>query len=96
MFKIISKTLLAPNIWEMVVENPRLAQKAKAGQFLIVMPDENGEPGTPAMMDDCPRMQGEGFFLRNAGQVRFEGVRVVGVKGDLMNIDGSVRMENQA
>ncbi len=63
---------------------------------VLVEMDENGESGLPAMMDDCPRMQGEGFYLRNAGQVRFEGVRVVGVKGDLMNIDRSVRMENQA
>ena len=57
MFKIISKTLLAPNIWEMVVENPRLAQKAKAGQFLIVMPEENGER-IPLTIADFDREKG--------------------------------------
>ncbi len=43
MFPILSNKELVPNIYEMIVENQRLAKKAKAGQFLIVMADENGE-----------------------------------------------------
>ena len=41
--KIISKCELAPNIYEMVVENPRMAAKTLAGHFVIVMSDETGE-----------------------------------------------------
>ena len=43
MIPIISNRELAPNIYEMVVENKMLARKAQPGQFLIVMPDDHGE-----------------------------------------------------
>lgn len=57
MFTIISKALLAPNIWEMVVENPHLAKKAQPGQFVIVMPEENGER-IPLTIADFDREKG--------------------------------------
>ncbi|MHB1033142.1 MAG: sulfide/dihydroorotate dehydrogenase-like FAD/NAD-binding protein [Pirellulales bacterium] len=40
---ILTKTELVPGIHEMVVEAPRVAAKAEAGQFVIVMADESGE-----------------------------------------------------
>ncbi len=43
MVPIISNRELAPNIYEMVVDNKQLARRARAGQFLIVMPDDHGE-----------------------------------------------------
>lgn len=43
MFKIISHTLLGGTTAEMVVEAPFVARKAKAGQFLIIRIDEEGE-----------------------------------------------------
>lgn len=43
MFKIISHTLLGGTTAEMVVEAPLVARKAKAGQFLIIRIDEEGE-----------------------------------------------------
>ena len=43
MIPIISNREVAPNIYEMVVENKVLARRAHAGQFLIVMADEQGE-----------------------------------------------------
>ncbi len=43
MFKIISKRELAPNITEMRVYAPRVAESAKPGQFVIVRVDEIGE-----------------------------------------------------
>jgi len=43
MFRIVEKRELVQNIHEMVVEAPRLAAKARAGQFVIVMCDERGE-----------------------------------------------------
>src|SRR5512136_2966267 len=43
MAKILRKRELAPRIFEMVLEAPRLARKAQPGHFLIVMADERGE-----------------------------------------------------
>ena len=39
MFKILSKELLAPNIYRMDIEAPRVAQSAKPGQFIILRLD---------------------------------------------------------
>ena len=43
MYKIISKKILNPTVTEMVVEAPLVAAKAKAGQFIILRVDEEGE-----------------------------------------------------
>ena len=45
MYKIIKKRFLneAKNTIEMVVEAPLVAKKAKAGQFIILRVDEDGE-----------------------------------------------------
>lgn len=43
MYKIISRRDLAPNITEMRVLAPRVAESAKPGQFVIVRVDEHGE-----------------------------------------------------
>lgn len=43
MFKIIKKELLAPNIYLMNVEAPRVARSAKPGQFVIFKLGETGE-----------------------------------------------------
>ncbi|MDR1382612.1 MAG: sulfide/dihydroorotate dehydrogenase-like FAD/NAD-binding protein [Planctomycetaceae bacterium] len=43
MFPILKKTELVPNIFEMVVHHPRLAEKADPGHFVIVMVSESGE-----------------------------------------------------
>jgi ferredoxin--NADP+ reductase len=43
MTRILRKIELVPNIFEMVVEAPRLAKKGRPGQFVIVMGDEHGE-----------------------------------------------------
>jgi ferredoxin--NADP+ reductase len=43
MFPILKNIEIAPNIFEMVVEHPRLAQKAQPGHFVIVMPEEQSE-----------------------------------------------------
>lgn len=43
MYKIVEKRLLAPNIYLMDVEAPRVAKSAKPGQFLIVKMHEKGE-----------------------------------------------------
>lgn len=43
MIPILNIQELAPSIFEMTVENRRLAQKARPGEFVIVMIDEKGE-----------------------------------------------------
>jgi ferredoxin--NADP+ reductase len=57
MSKILHKALLAPKIYEMIVEAPRVARKAQAGQFVVVMADENGER-IPLTIADFDRQQG--------------------------------------
>ena len=54
---ICSKSLLAPKIYELVVEAPRVARKAQPGQFLIVMSDEMGER-IPLTIADFDRQAG--------------------------------------
>jgi ferredoxin--NADP+ reductase len=41
--KVIERTELVPNVHKMVIEAPLLAKKARPGQFLIIMADEEGE-----------------------------------------------------
>lgn len=43
MFEILTKRVLAPNITEMRVHAPRVAESACPGQFVIVRTDEKGE-----------------------------------------------------
>lgn len=43
MVKIIEKESLNPTVTKMVVEHEKISKKAKAGQFIILRVDENGE-----------------------------------------------------
>lgn len=43
MYKIVQKKELAPKIKQIEIEAPRLAAKAKPGQFVIIRVDEEGE-----------------------------------------------------
>ena len=43
MYKIVDKRLLAPNIYLMDVEAPRVAKSARPGQFIIIKMHEKGE-----------------------------------------------------
>jgi len=57
MNKILRKTELAPKIYEMVVEAPRIAKKAQPGHFVIVMAEETGER-IPLTIADFDRQAG--------------------------------------
>ena len=59
-------------------------------QNVTVEMDPDGKPAQPAMMDDCPEMQARGFYLRNARGVNVSGVRVLGVRGETLDMDDSV------
>ena len=43
MYKILSKSEIVPNVHKLVLEAPDIAEKAKPGQFVILMIDEEGE-----------------------------------------------------
>ncbi|MBQ9513945.1 MAG: sulfide/dihydroorotate dehydrogenase-like FAD/NAD-binding protein [Clostridia bacterium] len=43
MYKILSKKILNPTVTQMEIEAPLVAKKAKAGQFIILRVNENGE-----------------------------------------------------
>lgn len=43
MYKIVSKKSLNPTVTQMEIESPLVANKAKAGQFIILRVDEDGE-----------------------------------------------------
>ncbi len=43
MFPIVHKRQLSEAVFEMGVEAPRIARKARAGQFLMLRIDEDGE-----------------------------------------------------
>ncbi len=53
MHKIVSKKVLNPNVIQIEIESPLVANKAKPGQFIILRVDENGEriPFTVAGVD---------------------------------------------
>lgn len=59
-------------------------------QDVVVEMAQDGKPGRPAMMDGCPEMRQQGFFLRNAKDVDLRGVRVKNVCGEWLDADGSV------
>ncbi|NHJ46326.1 MAG: sulfide/dihydroorotate dehydrogenase-like FAD/NAD-binding protein [Asgard group archaeon] len=43
MYEIVDKYEEAPNVHKLVIREPMIAEKAKPGQFVILMPDEKGE-----------------------------------------------------
>jgi ferredoxin--NADP+ reductase len=57
MGRILKKTELAPKIFEMILEAPRIAAKALPGHFVVVMADEAGER-VPLTVADFDRAQG--------------------------------------
>lgn len=57
MFEILKKRELAPKIYEMVVNAPRVAKSALPGQFVIVRTDETGER-IPLTICDYDREKG--------------------------------------
>lgn len=57
MSEILSMRELVPTIFEVVVKAPEIARKAKAGEFLVVMPDEKGER-IPLTIADFDREKG--------------------------------------
>ena len=57
MYKILEKKILCPQIKEIVLDTPAIAQKAQAGQFIVIRIDEKGER-IPLTVADYNREKG--------------------------------------
>ena len=57
MFKIVKKQELNPTVTRMAIEAPMVARKAKAGQFIILRVNEDGER-IPLTIAGCDREAG--------------------------------------
>ena len=57
MYKILKRRELNPTVTLLEVEAPRVAAKAKAGQFVILIPDEGGER-IPLTVAGCDKETG--------------------------------------
>jgi len=56
-FKILEKFQIVPTIHQMIIDAPKIARKAKAGQFIILKIDETGER-IPLTIADFDREKG--------------------------------------
>ena len=65
MYPILEKRCLAPGIWLMKVEAPRVARAALPGQFVIVRADERGER-VPLTIADFDAAQGSVTIVTQA------------------------------
>ena len=65
MYSILEKRCLAPGIWLMKVEAPRVARAALPGQFVIVRADERGER-VPLTIADFDAAQGSVTIVTQA------------------------------
>jgi ferredoxin/flavodoxin---NADP+ reductase len=54
MHKIVASELLAPDIKRFEIEAPKIAQKRKAGQFVIIRVSQNGERIPLTIVDSNP------------------------------------------
>lgn len=57
MYEILEKKILCPQIKEIVLDTPAIAQKAQAGQFIVIRIDEKGER-IPLTVADYDREKG--------------------------------------
>ncbi len=81
MFKILEKKELAPNIYLMKVEAPRVAKSAKPGQFIILKIDEKGER---IPLTICDYNEADGTVIIVTQAVGYSTNRVVNLnEGDL-------------
>lgn len=55
MYRIVKKEILNPTVTKMVIDAPFVAKRAKAGQFIILRVDENGERIPLTIADADPK-----------------------------------------
>ena len=57
MYRIVERRMIVPNLHELVVEAPEVAESVQPGNFVIVRPDERGER-MPLSVADWDRRPG--------------------------------------
>jgi len=72
MFKILEKNNLAPQVFRYVVEAPEIANKAEAGQFVIIRLDETGERIPITICDANKESERLTFFVQAVGKTSIE------------------------
>lgn len=82
MVKIVQKTSLNPTVTKMVVEHEKIAKKAKAGQFIILRVDEDGER-IPLTIADTDRE-------KNTVTIIFQVVGSTTKKLNALNVNDSI------
>ncbi|MFW9846121.1 MAG: sulfide/dihydroorotate dehydrogenase-like FAD/NAD-binding protein, partial [Candidatus Thorarchaeota archaeon] len=65
--KIIENYEVVPNVRRLVLEAPKIASRAKAGQFIILIPDEIGERIPLTLSDWNPDEGTITIFYQEAG-----------------------------
>jgi ferredoxin--NADP+ reductase len=72
MNKILQKDMLAENIVKMLVEAPEIAKKRRAGQFIILKIDENGERIPLTIADADPEKGTVTIIAQVVGKTTFQ------------------------
>ena len=81
-YKIIEKEEVVPNVHKLVIRDPRIAKKAKAGQFVLLMATEKGER-IPLTLSDWDA--GEGTITFYVLELGISTMKIVGLKkGDFV------------
>ena len=98
MAKIITKELIAPQVYEMVVDAPLVAHKCKPGQFVIVRTDEFSER-VPLTIADFDREAGTiTLIIQAIGNSTHHLCEALSVGDDILDVVGPLgrpsEMEN--
>ena len=88
MYKILSKSEVVPNVHKLILKAPDIAEKAKPGQFVILMIDEEGERLPFTLSDWDPKDGTITIYFLEVGLstmelVRFKGDELFAVIGPL-------------
>ena len=88
MAKILSKELIAPQVYEMVVDAPLVAHKCQPGQFVIVRTDEFSER-VPLTIADFNREAGTiTLIIQAIGNSTHHLCEALGVGDDILDVVG--------
>lgn len=94
-----------PGIHNITISNVKAINATAAAGFIYGLPEskitniqlsnveivmaDNGEPDYPAMMTDLPKMSQVGFWVGNAEECDFSGVKLINVKGEHFEVTDS-------
>jgi len=76
-YKIVEKEEIVPNVHKLVIRDPRIAKKAKTGQFVLVMANERGERIPLTLSDWDPE---EGTITLYVLELGMSTMQIVGLR----------------